>query len=119
MPSAETLEAFIATVERNDHVEAIERFYTLDASMQENDKPPRVGRDTLVENERQALARMLELRSTCIRPVFVDGDRVVIRWLFEWKRPDGTAVRLDELAYQRWEGELIAEEKFFYQMGSG
>jgi len=122
MPSAQTLDAFIALVERNEHVQAIERFYVPGASMQENDKPPRVGRDTLVESERKALAGMHGLRSTCIRPIFVSGDHVVIRWLFEFRRPDGTAVRLDELAYQRWEGENIAQEKFFYdpaQMGTG
>jgi ketosteroid isomerase-like protein len=114
MPSAETLDAFISLVERNHHVEAIERFYAPDATMQENDKPPRVGRDTLVEGERKALAAMHELRSTCIRPVFVTGNRVVIRWVFEFRRPDGNSVRLDEIAYQRWEGERIVEEKFFY-----
>ena len=114
MPSAETLERFIAVVERNAHVEAIEQFYAPHASMQENDKPRRAGRDVLVEGERKALAGMHELRSTCIRPVLVNGDHVVIRWLFEFKRPDGTAARLDELAYQRWEGEQVVEEKFYY-----
>jgi hypothetical protein len=39
---------------------------------------------------------------------------VVIRWIFEFVGLDGTARRLEELAYQRWEGELIAEEQFFY-----
>jgi len=46
--------------------------------------------------------------------VFVNGDRVVIRWIFEFKYLTGKAARLEELAYQRWEGERIAEEKFFY-----
>ena len=51
MPSSETLERFIARVVRNAHVEAIEEFYTIDASMQENHLPPRVGRDTLAAQE--------------------------------------------------------------------
>src|SRR3954471_4913324 len=42
-PSATTLERFIARVESNAHVEAIEEFYTEDASMRENFSPPRVG----------------------------------------------------------------------------
>jgi hypothetical protein len=49
-----------------------------------------------------------------VRPVFVDGDRVVIRWIFEFEWRDGTYTRMEELAYQRWEGECIAEEQFFY-----
>ena len=114
MPSPETLERFIALVEANDHVEAIEHFYTADATMQENDLPPRAGRDALVANERRALARARSVRSQCVRPVFVNGDRVVIRWVFQFELLEGSTIRMDELAYQRWEGERIVEEKFFY-----
>ncbi len=65
MPSAETLERFIARVEQNAHAEAVEEFYTIDASMQENQLPPRVGREAHVANERRVLARA---RSLMIRP---------------------------------------------------
>jgi ribonucleotide reductase alpha subunit len=82
MPSAETLERFIARVESNAHAEAIEEFYTEGASMRENMKEPRVGRANLVERERKVRAR--------------------------------ARTRMEELAYQRWEGERIAEEQFFY-----
>lgn len=64
--------------------------------------------------ERQILARARTLFSRCIRPVFVAGDRAVIRWIFEFYWLDGTSTRMEELAYQRWEGERIAEETFFY-----
>jgi hypothetical protein len=54
------------------------------------------------------------VRSRCIRPVFISGDRVVIRWVFRFDWLDGTVTEMEELAYQRWDGELIAEEEFFY-----
>lgn len=79
MPSPDMLAAFIAKVESNAHAEAIEEFYTPGASMQENDQPPRVGRDTLAAHERKVLARMRSVLSRCMRPVFVNGDYVVIR----------------------------------------
>jgi hypothetical protein len=41
MPTVETLERFIARVEENAHAEAIEEFYTAEASMQENQSVPR------------------------------------------------------------------------------
>lgn len=114
MPRAETLESFIALVEENAHVEAIEMFYTIDATMQENQSPPRVGRDALVANERRALAKAKSVSSQCVRPVFVNGDHVVIRWIVEFVAHDGSIARIEELAYQRWESERIAEETFFY-----
>jgi hypothetical protein len=109
MPSAETLERFIARVEQNADVEAIEEFYT--------EAAPRVGRDLLVAHERRAMARAVWVRSRCVRPVFVNGDQVVIRWVFEFGWKDGSANQIEELAHQRWEGERIAEEPFFYDPG--
>jgi hypothetical protein len=67
-----------------------------------------------VANERKVLARAKAVRSECVRPVFVNGNHVVIRWIFEFEWLDGTVTRMEELAYQRWEGERIAEEQFFY-----
>lgn len=114
MPSHDTVERFIARVEQNAHAEAVEEFYTENASMRENQGEPRVGRDSHVANERKVLARARAVRSQCVRPVFVNGDHVVVRWIFEFDWLDGSRTRMEELAYQRWEGERIADEQFFY-----
>ena len=114
MPTTETLERFIARVEQNAHAEACEEFYTEDSSMQENQSPARVGRDAHVQNERKVMARARSVSSTCVRPVFVSGDKVVIRWIFHFEWLDGTVTHMEELAYERWQGERIAEETFFY-----
>jgi hypothetical protein len=114
MPTRDTLERFIALVEANAHIEALETFYTEDATMQENDEPPRLGRDAHIANERKVMAQVKALKSKCVRPLFVEGERVVIRWIFHFEWIDGTVTHLEELAYQRWEGERIAEERFFY-----
>jgi SnoaL-like domain len=114
MPTAETLARFIARVEQNAHAEACEEFYTADSTMQENQAPARVGRDAHVAQERKVLARARSVLSKCVRPVFVSGDTVVIRWLFRFEWLDGTVTHMEELAYQLWEGERIAEETFFY-----
>ena len=114
MPSNETLERFIARVEQNAHAEAIEEFYAEGASMRENQAAPRVGRDVLVANERKVMARARSVKSSCIRPVLVNGDNVVVRWVFEFTWLDGRATRIEEIAYQRWENDRIIEEQFFY-----
>ena len=114
MPTTETLERFIARVEANAHAEACEEFYTENSTMQENQSAPRVGRDAHVANERRVLSRARTVSSTCVRPVFVSGDHVVIRWIFRFEWLDGSVMQMEELAYQRWEGERIAQETFFY-----
>jgi SnoaL-like domain len=114
MPTPEALERFIARVEENAHVEAVEEFYTEDSSMQENQSPPRIGRDAHAANERRVMARVKKLTSSCVRPLFVNGDGVIVRWIFRFEWLDGTVTQMEELAYQRWEGDRIAAETFFY-----
>ena len=114
MPKIETIEQFIAMVESNEHDKAIEKFYTTDASMQENQAEPRVGRDNLVANEKNTLLKVKSLVSKCIRPYFVNGDHVVIQWYFRFEWKDGTVSEIEEITRQNWLGELINSEKFFY-----
>ena len=114
MPDPDALEAFIAAVESGKHDEAIARFYTDDASMQDNLGPLRKGKDNLIARERQFMMQFKEIRSKCVRPAFVAGDRVVVCWNFEFVSQDGSAWTMDELAYQRWEGNKVAEERFYY-----
>lgn len=113
MPSRETVERFIRTVESNDHVRAIEEFYAEEASMQENTAPPRVGRDVLVAHEAAVLART-KVHTHKVATFLVDGDHVAINWVFEMTGQDGVTRRLDEMALQLWRGDKIVRERFFY-----
>jgi SnoaL-like domain len=113
MPSRARLDEFIAVVESGDHAGAIERYYTEDASMQENTAPPRVGRDGLVERERGVLAQMTHVYSKAMSSV-LDGDRVAIHWIFELTDKSGEVRRVDEVALQEWRGDRIFRERFFY-----
>jgi ketosteroid isomerase-like protein len=114
MPSRERVAAFVAMVEEGKYVEAIRDFYAEDASMQENGEPPRTGRDRLIEHEWRMLEAHAAARTLPGTTYVLDGDRVVIRWTFEFTRKDGKRFRMEELALQLWRGDRIAEERFFY-----
>ena len=114
MPHREIVESFIALVVQGRYVEAIEEFYTEDASMQENQEPPRKGRALLVEGELKALAALKEIRTLAAQSFLIDGDRVAINWLFELVAHDGRGFQLEEIAYQQWRGDRIFEERFYY-----
>lgn len=114
MPSPAAVEAFMADVESGDHVGAIERWYLPDAYMQENQDEPRGGRERLMAEEGAALARVQSVASRRMGPPLIAGDRVAIRWRFEFLSKSGKTRVLDEIAWQTWDGDLIAEETFFY-----
>ena len=114
MPTRERVQALIDLVERGRYVEALESFYHDDASMQENLDPPRHGLDTLIKGERRVMAAHRDIRTRPVETFMVEGDRVVINWIFDFVDRDGRAFTLDELAFQLWRGERIIAERFYY-----
>lgn len=117
MPNRERVESFIKLVVQGKYVEAIEEFYTEDASMQENQEAPRKGIKLLAAGEQKAMSAVKEIRTLAVKSFLIDGDRVAINWLFEIELPDGRSFRQDEIAYQLWRGDKIAEEQFYYDPG--
>ena len=108
----------IEMVESGRYVEAIEEFYTDDATMQENLGVPRRGRDMLIAHERAVLSNVKQVRALPGSTFTVEDDRVVIHWRFDIEGKDGRTRHLDELAHQRWSGDRIAEERFYYDPGA-
>lgn len=114
MPDRERVNAFVDAVVSGDHADAIRNFYHEDASMQENEETPRVGRDTLVAYEEAALKRVQSMTTYPPRALLVDGDHVVIAWTFEIVDGKGVRRRLREIAFQEWRGDRILREQFIY-----
>ena len=114
MPSAATVEALVETVEGGKFLEAIERFYAPGATMRENNDPPREGVQALIENETRILAAFKSIRGRSLGSPLVAGDCVAINWAFDFERADGTTAHMEEIAWQRWLGDKVVEERFFY-----
>ena len=112
MPTRERVQEFIARMEKDEHLELMPEFYAEDATAQENGKPPRVGLQALMANERKGRDRYT-FESTRAASFLVDGDRVAINWVFEMVAA-GRRFRLDEIAYQEWRGDKIVRERYFY-----
>jgi ketosteroid isomerase-like protein len=114
MPSRDRVQAFVSLVEGAHYVEALEQFYHPDATMQDNQQPPRGGRDRLIADERATMARFAAMKTDPVTDLLIDGDKVVIRWKFTFTPAEGSPLVMEELTLQRWDGERIAEEQFFY-----
>jgi len=118
MPSRATVEAFVAQVLRGDHVGAIRDWHHEGATMQENQAPPRLGgREALMGQEAAMLDRSDSVITELLDPPLIDGDRVAIRWRFTFKLKAGGGFRQEEIAWQTWRGDKIAQEVFFYDPG--
>ena len=114
MPSRATVDAFVALVESGDYVGAIEQFYATEASTRENNGAPRVGRDNLMAIERHVMAAHHKIEARKLAPALIDADTVAIIWRFDFTTHQGTMRTLEEVAWQKWRGEQLLEEQFFY-----
>lgn len=114
MPSRERVEALIRLVEAGQFDRAIAEFYAPGATMQENLNEPRARRDRLVAYERGVMAAARSIRARCVPPVLIEGDTVVIHWIFEFDWKDGGSRRLEELAHQTWAHDQVVVERFYY-----
>ena len=117
MSTSEGIKALIALVEQGKFLEALERFYAPDATMQENLNPARAGLPALLENERQVLARVPDIHLERVDSLVVQGDRAAINWVFAFTDANGRKFRLDEIAYQVWHDGKIVKERFYYDPG--
>ena len=114
VPELDRVKSFISRVEAMDYVGALTLFYHEDASMQENQEPPRKGRDTLVAHEMDILVRFGPMPVRRVQNFAINGDLVFINWVFDIKQKDGSIRPLDEVSVQRWRGDRIATERFYY-----
>ena len=114
MPARETVDAFIALVEQAQYVEALEGYYTSDSTMTENQEPPRVGLAAHIASERAVMGAFKALTTHPVSRVLIDGDLVMINWVFEFTAENGQKMIMDEVALQRWDGDRIVAEQFYY-----
>jgi ketosteroid isomerase-like protein len=114
MPTPENVRALIAVVEQGRYVDALQAFYGDDATMQENLDPVRRGLANLIDRERQVVAAFRQIRTRPVQTFLVNGDIAVINWVFDFVGHDGRTFAQDEIAVQRWRGDKIVEERFYY-----
>ena len=48
----------------------------------------------------------------------VDDRHAVIHWILDFTAGDGRRYRIDQLAFQEWEGDRIVRERFIYDTAS-
>jgi hypothetical protein len=113
MSIKENVQKLIALAEQGKFMEAIQEFYAEDATMQENNAPPRVGLAALLENERRFLASIKGITGK-VDSFIADGNRAAINWIFEVTNLKGQKTTLNEIAYQLWQDGKIIREKFYY-----
>lgn len=114
MPTRRSVERLIALTCEGKTEQALKAFYAEDVVVRENNLPPRIGLAASLARNQEAARWTAAVHEVQVPNWLIDGDRVVIEWWAEWSLSNGARVRVEELAWQQWQGEKIVFERFFY-----
>jgi hypothetical protein len=96
-------------------LEAFDKFYAEDVTMQENEDEPTVGKVANRLNEEAFVNNITEFRGAAVKNVIVSDDITVVEWGFDFTHSVWGVRTYAQVTVQRWNGEgQIVNEKFYY-----
>lgn len=99
-------------------MDAFEKFYHDDVVMTEPDGTATSGKDANRDREKQFVANIKEMHGGGVDGITSneeDGITMVENWM-EVTFQDGNKVKMEQIARQKWQGDKIIEERFYYNM---
>jgi len=105
------VEDVIAKVVGGKSLDAFDRYYADDVTMQENEQPPRVGKAACRAFEEDFLSKVKAMRTfACV----ISGDKAFIVYRIDVDHADLGTLKMSEVAIQEWSNGKVAREKFVY-----
>jgi hypothetical protein len=112
---SEHVAALTTLIKQGQTIEAMERFYADEVTMQENESTPRLGKAVCLEHEHRMLANVSEFKAQLLNQTVDERQEVVFsEWVYEFTDLSGQRYCLTEVSIQHWQNELIYREKFYY-----
>ena len=95
-------------------LDAFDKFYSENVTMQENEAKPTVGKAANRLNEEAFVNNITEFRGAAVKNVIVSDDITVVEWSFDFTHSEWGVKTYTQVAIQRWnaEGQII-NEKFY------
>jgi hypothetical protein len=96
-------------------MEAFEKFYAEDCSMQENMEAPTVGKGPNRDREQQFLANVEAFHGARLLGSAARGDRSFSEWELEMTVKGMGRNKLTQVAVRQWKNGQIIHERFYYK----
>ncbi|MBR11203.1 MAG: polyketide cyclase [Rickettsiales bacterium] len=111
----EKIDTLNSMIQQGAVLDAFEKFYAENVTMQENEDAPTVGKANNRVNEEAFVGGIVEFRKADIKNVIVSDNLTVVEWDFDFTHKDWGVRNYTQIAIQRWNDEgLIINEKFYY-----
>lgn len=95
-------------------LEAFEKFYHEDVTMQENENWPVVGKEANRKREIQFFDSITEFRSAEVKGLAVNGNLSFVIWHYDYTHSEWGEKNYTQVSVQQWKDGQIIREQFFY-----
>lgn len=95
-------------------MEAFEKFYHADVSMQENQLPPTRGKDANRKREMEFFNNVTEFRGARVLDVAVGDQVTMVVWHYDYTHRQWGERNYQQVSVQHWLDGQIVHEQFFY-----
>jgi hypothetical protein len=95
-------------------LEAFEKYYHEDVTMQENENSPTVGKEANRQREKEFFAAITEFRSAKPMKVTIGEDISMVQWHYDYTHKDWGVRNYTQVSVQEWKDNKIIREQFFY-----
>ena len=108
------VEDLIAKVVGGKALEAFDRYYADDVTMQENEQPPRVGKAACRTFEEDFLSKIKAVRTYVCDGYVISGNKAFIVYRIDADHAEWGTLNMSEVAIQEWSNGKVVREKFVY-----
>ncbi len=95
-------------------MEAFEKYYAENCSMQENNQEPTVGKMANRKREEEFFSKITEFRGAKVLNVVAGDDVTMVEWNFDYTHADWGDRNYNQVAVQTWKNGQIVNEKYYY-----
>jgi hypothetical protein len=95
-------------------LEAFEKFYHDDVSMQENDAPPTVSKEANRKREIEFFGNISEFRSAEVKGLSVGDNISFVIWKYDYTHKEWGVKNYTQVSVQYWSEGKIIRERFLY-----
>lgn len=96
-------------------LEAFEKFYAEDVTMQENEVTPTEGKNANRSREEEFATSITAFRHAAVKNVIISDHISVVEWELDYTHKDWGDIKHTQVSVQRWNKEgLIVRENFYY-----
>lgn len=96
------------------NMEAFEKHYHDEVTMQENNGSPTTGKMANRERELQSMTAVDQFHGAELKSVLVGDNLSMCEWAFDMTYKGGHRIKIQQVAVQKWKDGKIIYEQFYY-----